>query len=64
MHRLCTCAVVGDFQVEHDFGGQSFGAETDTGALDGQSNNSAVDPVAGRCVVTAPAASAAMLVAH
>jgi hypothetical protein len=45
-------------------GGQTFGAETDTGALDGGSQSGSVDPVAGRYVVTVPADSAAMLVAH
>jgi hypothetical protein len=43
-------------------GGQSFGAETGTGLLAGQSGSSSVTPADGRYVVSLPATSAALLV--
>jgi len=43
-------------------GGQSFGAQTETGRLGGRSEGSSVSPDDGRYVVSLPAASAAMLV--
>jgi hypothetical protein len=43
-------------------GGQSFGAETGTGLLAGQSECSSVTPADGRYVVSLPATSAALLV--
>jgi hypothetical protein len=42
-------------------GGQSFGPETSTGLLAGSSDLTFAKPVAGRYLVTVPAASAALL---
>jgi hypothetical protein len=42
-------------------GGQSFGADTSTGALAGTAPSSSVKPSAGEYLVRLPAASAAML---